>query len=60
VLAVVPLPPTDPAGGTAFSATLSLIIAGVLGSSMLYLVTRGRPLAVHLSAVIALASGQGS
>jgi hypothetical protein len=56
---LVPLPPTDPDGGTAFSATLSLIIAGVLGSSMLYLVTRGRALAVHLLAVLALGVGAG-
>jgi hypothetical protein len=56
---LVPLPPTDPEGGTAFSATLSLIIAGVLGSSMLYLVTRGRALAVHLLAVMALGIGAG-
>jgi hypothetical protein len=52
-----PLPPTDPADGTAFSAILSPIIAGVLGSAMLYLVTCGRALAVHLSAVIALGIG---
>jgi hypothetical protein len=56
---LVPLPPADPNGATAFSATLSLIIAGVLGSSMLYLVTRGRALAVHLLAVIALGIGAG-
>jgi hypothetical protein len=56
---LVPLPPTDPDGGTGFSAILSLIIAGVLGSSMLYLVTRGRALAVHLLAVIALGIGAG-
>ena len=56
---LVPLPPTDPEGGTAFSATLSLIIAGVLGSSMLYVVTRGRALAVHLWAVLALGIGAG-
>jgi hypothetical protein len=56
---LVPLPPTDPTGGTAFSATLSLIIAGVLGSSMLYVVTRRRALAVHLSAVLALGIGAG-
>jgi hypothetical protein len=56
---LVPLPPTDPTGGTAFSATLSLIIAGVLGSSLLYLVTQGRDLAVHLSAVLALGIGAG-
>ncbi len=56
---LVPLPPTDPAGGTAFSATLSLIIAGVLGSSMIYVVTQRRSLAVHLSAVLALGVGAG-
>jgi hypothetical protein len=56
---LVPLPPTDPAGGTAFSATLSLIIAGVLGSSILYVVTQRRALAVHLSAVMALGIGAG-
>jgi hypothetical protein len=56
---LVPLPPTDPTGGTAFSATLSLIIAGVLGSSLLYVVTQGRGLAVHLSAVLALGIGAG-
>jgi hypothetical protein len=56
---LVPLPPTDPAGATAFSATLSLIIAGVLGSSMLYVVTQRRSLAVHLSAVVVLSIGSG-
>jgi hypothetical protein len=56
---LVPLPPTDPAGGTSFSATLSLIIAGVLGSSIIYTVTRGRTLAAHLSAVVALGIGAG-
>ena len=56
---LVPLPPADPNGGTAFSATLSLIVAGVLGSSMLYLVTQRRALAVHLSAVLALGAGAG-
>lgn len=56
---LVPLPPADPNGGTAFSATVSLIIAGVLGSSMLYLVAQRRALAVHLSAVLALGIGAG-
>jgi hypothetical protein len=56
---LVPLPPADPNGATAFSATLSLIIAGVLGSSMLYQVARGRAVAVHLSAVLALGIGAG-
>jgi hypothetical protein len=56
---LVPLPPTDPTGATSFSATLSLIIAGVLGSSIVYMTTRGRTLAAHLSAVIVLGIGAG-
>ena len=57
---LVPLPPTDPTGATSFSAVLSLIIAGVLGSSIIYMTTQGRTVAVHLSAVAAWGSGQGS
>jgi hypothetical protein len=56
---LVPLPPTDPTGATSFSATLSLIIAGVLGSSIIYSTTRGRTVAVQLSAVLALGIGAG-
>lgn len=56
---LVPLPPTDPAGATPAAAALSLIIAGVLGSSIIYTVTRGRALAVHLSALTALGIGAG-
>jgi hypothetical protein len=56
---LAPLPPTDPTGATSFSATLSLIIAGVLGSSIIYMTTKGRTVAVHLSAVVALGIGAG-
>jgi hypothetical protein len=56
---VVPLPPSDSTGATAFSATLSLIIVGILGTSMIYLVTRGRTLAVRLAALVILAAGAG-
>jgi hypothetical protein len=56
---LVPLPPTDPVGGTSFSATLSLIIAGVLGSSIIYMIAQRRTIAVHLSAVVALGVGAG-
>lgn len=56
---VVPLPPSDSSGATAYSAVLSLIIAGVLGSSVLYMVSHRRRLAVRLSAVVALGIGAG-
>ena len=56
---VAPLPPTDSTGATSFSATVSLIIAGVLGSSMIYFVTRSRTLAVRLTALVILAVGAG-
>lgn len=32
---VVPLPPSDSTGATAFSATISMIIVGILGTSMI-------------------------
>jgi hypothetical protein len=56
---VVALPRSDSGGATAFSALLSLTIAGTLGSSIMYMVTQHRPLAVHLAAVVALAIGSG-
>jgi hypothetical protein len=56
---VAPLPPSDSTGGTSFSATLSLVIAGILGTSMIYLVTRNRTLAVRLTALVILAAGAG-
>ena len=40
---LVPLPSSDSRGGTAFSAVLSLIIAGIMGSAVIYLLGRHRP-----------------
>jgi hypothetical protein len=56
---VAPLPPSDSTGATSFSATISLVIAGILGTSMIYLVTRDRTLAVRLTALVILAAGAG-
>jgi hypothetical protein len=56
---LVPLPRSDSSGATAFSAVLSLIIAGVLGTSIIYQVTQHRPLAVRLAALVALGTGAG-
>jgi hypothetical protein len=56
---LAPLPPSDSTGGTSFSATLSLLIVGILGTSMIYLVTRKRTLAVRLTALVILAVGAG-
>ncbi len=56
---LVPLPQSDSAGATAFSVVLSLIVAGILGSTIIYLVTQRRTLAVHLAALIVLAAGAG-
>jgi hypothetical protein len=56
---VVPLPPSDSTGATAFSATISMIIVGILGTSMIYLATRNRALAVRLAALVFLAAGAG-
>jgi hypothetical protein len=56
---LAPLPLSDSTGGTPFSATLSLIIIGILGTSMIYLVTRNRTLAVRLTALVILAAGAG-
>ena len=60
VLDLAPLPPSDSTGATSFSATLSLVIVGILGTSMIYLATRDRPLAVRLSALVILAVGAGA
>jgi hypothetical protein len=56
---VAPLRPSDSTGATSFSATLSLVIAGILGTSVIYLVTRNRALAVRLTALVILAAGAG-
>ena len=57
---VVPLPASDSSGATTFSMVLSLIVAGIFGSSILYMVAGRRSLSVHLGAVVALGSASGS
>jgi hypothetical protein len=56
---LAPLPPSDSTGATSFAATISLIVAGILGTSMIYLVTQNRTLAVRLTALVILAVGTG-
>jgi hypothetical protein len=45
---VAPLPSSDSRGATSFSAVLSLIIAGILGSTVIYMLGRHRPPPVRL------------
>jgi hypothetical protein len=56
---VAPLPSSDSSGATSFSAILSLIICGILGTGVIYAVTQNRPIAVRLGALLALAIGAG-
>jgi Protein of unknown function (DUF3533) len=56
---VVPLPSSDSRGATAFSAVLSLIIAGIMGSTVIYLLGRHRPPPERLGFMVALAIGAG-
>ena len=56
---LAPLPSSDSTGASSFSAVLSLIIVGVLGSSIIYMVTQGRPLGVRLASLLALGVGAG-
>jgi hypothetical protein len=56
---VVPLPPSDSSGATTFSALLSLILAGLLGSSLIFAVTGDRPETTRIAASIGLAIGAG-
>ena len=56
---VVPLPASDSSGATTFSAILSLIIAGLAGTTMVYILTRHRPEVFRLAATLALGVGAG-
>jgi hypothetical protein len=56
---LVPLPASDSRGATAFSMVLSLIIAGIMGSAVIYLLGRHRPPPVRLAAMLALGIGAG-
>ena len=57
---LVPLPASDSGGAAAFSAVLSLVVTGVMGASVIYVVTRRRALAVRLAALIVAAVGGGA
>jgi hypothetical protein len=56
---LVPLPSSDSRGATAFSAVLSLIIAGIMGSTVIYLLGRHRPPPARLAAMVVLGIGAG-
>jgi hypothetical protein len=56
---VAPLPPSDSSGATIFSAVLSLIIAGLAGSSIVYAFTRRRPESLRIVATAAIAIPAG-
>jgi hypothetical protein len=56
---LAPLPPSDSSGSTAFSALLSLVIAGLFGTSLVYQITQRRPLRVRLAALLVLGLGAG-
>jgi hypothetical protein len=56
---LVPLPSSDSRGATAFSMVLSLIIAGILGSAVIYLLDRHRSQPQRLATMAALAVGVG-
>jgi hypothetical protein len=56
---LVALPSSDPRGATAFSMVLSLIIAGIMGSTVIYLLGQHRPPPVRLAVMVALAIGAG-
>jgi len=56
---VVPLPSSDSTGATTFSVILSLIIAGLASTTMVYILTRHRPEEFRLAATVALGVGAG-
>ena len=56
---LVPLPSSDSSGATSFSAILSLILAGLAGTSLIYAFTRHRPEATRVIVTVALALGAG-
>ena len=45
---LVPLPPSDSSGATSYSAILSLIIVGLAGTSVVFILTRHRPEGVRV------------
>ena len=56
---LVPLPSSDSRGATSFSAVLSLIIAGILASTVIYLLGQHRAPPIRLAAMCVLATGAG-
>jgi hypothetical protein len=56
---LVPLPSSDSTGATTFSVVLSLIIAGMAGTTMIYTLTRHRPEMFRVVATVVLGIGAG-
>lgn len=56
---LAPLPPSDSSGATTFSALLSLIIAGLAGTSIIFMVTQHRTETVRVVATIGLGIAAG-
>lgn len=56
---LVPLPSTDSSGATSFSVVLSLILAGLVGTSLIYAVTLRRREAARVMVTVALGVGAG-
>ena len=56
---LVPLPSSDSSGATTFSAVLGLIIAGLAGTSVVFILTRHRHEAVRIAVTVAIAVGAG-
>ena len=56
---LVPLPSSDSSGATSYSAILSLIIVGLAGTSVVFILTRHRPEAVRVVLNVVLGLGAG-
>jgi Protein of unknown function (DUF3533) len=56
---LVPLPSSDSSGATSYSAVLSLIIAGLAGTSLVYTLTRHRTEAFRVLATVILGVAAG-
>ena len=56
---LVPLPSSDSSGATSFSVVLSLILAGLVGASVVYAFTMNRPEAARVVLTVALGVGAG-
>jgi hypothetical protein len=56
---LVPLPSSESSGATSYSAVLSVIIAGLAGTSLVYILTRHRPEGFRVALTVALGVGAG-